>query len=61
MFVKLWCDSFTDSLQFYVLQYRKRPFDLAMHNSHLSTAGRLVLAGERVEDLTVEVCDSQLC
>ncbi|XP_062500368.1 putative ankyrin repeat protein RF_0381 [Corticium candelabrum] len=32
----------------------KRPFDLAMRNGHLSTAGRLVLAGERVEDLTVE-------
>ena len=58
--MKLCCDSFTDSLQFYVLQYGKRPFDLAMRNGHLSTAGQLVLAGERVEDLTVEVCDSQL-
>ena len=44
-----------------VLQYRKRPFDLAMRNGHLSTAGRLVFASKRVEDLTVEVCDSQLC
>ena len=43
-----------------MLQYGRRPFDLTMNNSHLSTAGRLVLAGERVEDLTVEVCDSQL-
>ena len=46
---------------FYMLQDGKRPFDLAMRNGRLSTAGRLVLAGERVEDLTVEVCDSQLC
>ena len=61
MFVKLCCDSFTDSLQFYVLQDGKRPFDLAMRNGHLSTAGRLVFASKRVEDLTVEVCDSQLC
>ena len=36
-------------------------FDFAMRNGHLSTAGRLVLASERVEDLTVKVCDSQLC
>ena len=61
MFVKLCCDSFTDSLQFYVLQDGKRPFDFAMMNSHLSTAGRLVFASTRVEDLTVKVCDSQLC
>ena len=59
--MKLCCDSFTDSLQFYVLQYGKRPFDLAMMNDHLSTAGRLVLPSERVEDVTVKVCDSQLC
>ena len=44
-----------------MLQYGERPFDLAMNNSHLSTAGRLVLASKRVEDLTVEVCDGQLC
>ena len=37
------------------------PFDLAMMKGHLSTAGRLVFASERVEDLTVKVCDSQLC
>ena len=36
-------------------------FDLAMTKGHLLTAGRLVFASERVEDLTVEVCDSQLC
>ena len=36
-------------------------FDLAMREGHLSRAGRLVFASERVEDLTVEVCDSQLC
>ena len=59
--MKLCCDSFTGSLQFYVLQDGKRPFDLAMRNGHLSTAGRLVLTSQRVEDLTVEVCDSQLC
>ena len=27
----------------------------------MSTAGRLVLATQKVEDVTVEVCDSQLC
>ena len=59
--MKLCCDSFTDSSQFYVLQYVKRPFDLAMMNGHMSTAGRLVLASERVEDLTVDVCHIQLC
>ena len=59
--MKLCCYSFTDSLQFYVLQYGKRTFDLAVMNGHLSTAGRFVLASERMEDLTFEVCDSQLC
>ena len=59
--MKLCCDSFTDSLQFYVLQDGKRPFDLAMRKGHLFTAGQLVFASERVEDHTVEVCDSQLC
>ena len=37
-------------------------FDYAMNRKvHLSTAGRLVLASKRIENLTVEVCDSQLC
>ncbi|XP_062519393.1 uncharacterized protein LOC134194477 isoform X3 [Corticium candelabrum] len=31
-------------------------FNLAMMNSHWSTAGRLVFASERVEDLTVKTC-----
>ena len=35
--------------------------DWAMRAGHMSTAGRLVLATQRVEDVTVEVCDSQLC
>ena len=42
-------------------QSGRTAFDLAMSRGHLSTAGRLVLASKRVEDLTVEVCDSQLC
>ncbi|XP_062500166.1 ankycorbin-like [Corticium candelabrum] len=33
--------------------YGKTAFDLAMKKGHMSTAGRLVLASERVEDLTV--------
>ena len=36
-------------------------FDLAMRKGHMSTAVRLVLASKRVEDLTVKVCESQLC
>ena len=44
-----------------VLQDGKRPFDLAVMNGHMCTAGRLVLASKRDEYLTVEVCDSQLC
>ena len=32
-----------------------------MKNGHMSTAGLLVFASETVEDLTVKVCDSQLC
>ena len=44
-----------------MLQYGKRPFHLSVRNGHLSTAVQLVLASEKVEDLTVEVCDSQLC
>ena len=35
-------------------------FDLAMGNGHMSTAGCFVLATKKVEDVTVEVCDS-LC
>ena len=61
MFVKLICDNFTGSLQLHVLQYGKRPFNLAVRNGHMSTAGRLVLASKRVHYLAVKVCDSQLC
>ena len=35
--------------------------DYAVGGGHMSTAGRLVLATQRVEDVRVEVCDSQLC
>ncbi|XP_062500363.1 acyl-CoA-binding domain-containing protein 6-like [Corticium candelabrum] len=36
------------------MEYGKRTFDLAVMNGHLSTAGRFVLASERMEDLTFE-------
>ena len=36
-------------------------FDYAMRLGHMSTAGWLVFASKRVEDLTVKVCDIQLC
>ncbi|XP_062499580.1 ankyrin homolog isoform X2 [Corticium candelabrum] len=34
--------------------FGRTAFDFAMMNGHMSTAGRLVLASKRVEDLTVE-------
>ena len=42
-------------------QFGLTAFDLAMGHGHVSTAGRLVFASKRVQDLTVEVCTSQLC
>ncbi|XP_062499578.1 serine/threonine-protein phosphatase 6 regulatory ankyrin repeat subunit B-like [Corticium candelabrum] len=35
-------------------KFGRTAFDFAMMNGHMSTAGRLVLASKRVEDLTVE-------
>ena len=42
-------------------QNGKTAFDWAMKGGQISAAGRLVFISEEVKDLTLKVCDSQLC